>query len=351
MTVRNQKTKKPRPWWRYPLWALGVLTVLAGLVLLGARLYFRIPVGAYYKASEHGFLIPDCNRGFVAQGIAYDGETDRFLVNGYQKDNIASPIYIIAPGAKKPDKTIRMAMPDGSDYTGHAGGIARYGEYIYVADGGEHRLLVFSSQSVYDAEDGSSVTAIGTFDTAVSDTDYVGPAFVTVDGDRLVTGEFYRNPNYQTPESHKFTTLAGDYQQALAVEYKLDGQARYGIETTPVKAYTLPDLAQGMCFDGGRIYVSTSWGTALSHIYQYDEDRLQLQGNIALLGMELPLYALDSAALLVDGVIAPMSEEIVIVDGKLYTMCESASNKYIFGKFTSAKWCYATDVETFFSKP
>ena len=39
-----------------------------------------------------------------------------------------------------------------------------------------------------------------------------------------------------------------------------------------------------------------------------------------------------------------MSEEIVIVDGKLYTMCESATNKYIFGKFTSAKYCYATDI-------
>lgn len=348
MAIKKEQTKKTHPWWSYPLWALGVLAVLVALVLLGARLYFRIPVRDYYRASEHGFQIPDCNRGFVAQGIAYDGETDLFLVNGYQKDNIASPIYLVAWGARKPDKTIRMALPDGSAYTGHAGGIAGYGDYIYVADGEKRRLLVFSRQSIYDAADGDSVAAIGTFDTAVSDEDYIGPAFVTVDGDRLVTGEFYRNPNYQTPESHKFTTLSGDYQQALAVEYKLDGQARYGIEPTPVKVYTLPDLAQGMCFDGGRIYVSTSWGTALSHIYQYDESRLQLQGNITLLGMELPLYALDSAALLVDGVIAPMSEEIVIVDGKLYTMCESASNKYIFGKFTSAKWCYATDVEEFF---
>ncbi|MCM1193250.1 MAG: hypothetical protein NC389_12580 [Acetatifactor muris] len=348
MANKACKDKKKHPWWSYLLWVLGALAALVALVLLGARLYFRIPVSSYYRVSERGFLIPDCGRGFVAQGIAYDEQSGRFLVNGYQKDNIASPIYVIAPGAKKPDKTIRMALPDGTGYTGHAGGIAIYGDYIYVADGGGHRLLVFSSQSVYDAADGSSVAAIGVFDTAVSDTDYIGPAFVTVDGNRLVTGEFYRNPNYPTPESHKFTTLAGDYQQALAVEYELDEQAQYGIVPVPVRAYTLPELAQGMCFDGGKIYVSTSWGTALSHIYQYDEAGLQLQGNIALLGVEIPLYALDSAALLVDGVIAPMSEEIEIVDGRLYTMCESASNKYIFGKFTSAKWCYATDVEAFF---
>ena len=42
-----------------------------------------------------------------------------------------------------------------------------------------------------------------------------------------------------------------------------------------------------------------------------------------------------------------MAEEIAAVDGKLYTMCESATNKYIFGKFTSAKYCYATDLSKY----
>ncbi len=348
MDNKAEKTKNRHPWWTYLLRVLCVLAILVALFFLGVRLYFRLPVWDYYRASEHGFLIPGCSDDFIAQGITYDEEQNRFLVNGYQKDGTASPIYFVAPGARKPERLIRMALPDGSDYTGHAGGIAIYGDYVYVADGGGHRLLVFAYQSICEAADGESVAAMGIFETAVSDTDYIGPAFVTVNGDRLVTGEFYRNPNYQTPDSHKITTLAGDYQQALAVVYQLDGQAEYGIIPTPVLAYSLPDLAQGMCFDGGKIYVSSSWGTANSHIYQYDREKLQLQGNIALLGTELPLYALDSAALLTDGVIAPMSEEIEIVDGRMYTMCESASNKYIFGKFTSGKWCYATDVETFF---
>ena len=43
--------------------------------------------------------------------------------------------------------------------------------------------------------------------------------------------------------------------------------------------------------------------------------------------------------------IAPMSEEIVLVGGKTYVMCESASDKSIFGKLTSANFCYATDLE------
>ena len=348
MTQKLNRNKKKHPWWVYFTRVIGILAVMVAVILLGARLYFRIPVSAYYQASEKGFLIPGCNDNFVAQGIAYDKDKDRFLVNGYQKDGIASPIYIMAPGGKTPDKTVRMALPDGSAYTGHAGGIAIYSDYVYVADGGRHRLLVFDYESIYNAADGESVAAIGTFSTAVSDTDYVGPAFVTVDGNRLITGEFYREPEYPTPDSHKVTTLAGDYQQALGVEYQLDAQAEYGIIPVPVSAYSLPDFAQGMCIDSGKAYISTSWGATFSHIYQYDLSKLQLQGNIALLGMELPLYSMDSAALLSDGKLPPMSEEIVIVDSKLYTMCESASNKYIFGKFTSAKWCYATDVETFF---
>ena len=164
MAMKTEKIKKRHPWWSYPLWALGVLAVLVALVLLGARLYFRMPVRDYYQASERGFLIPDCSRGFVAQGVAYDGQSGRFLVNGYQKDHSTSPVYIIAPEARRPDKTIWMALPDGSDYTGHAGGIAVYGDYVYVADGEKHRLLVFSRQSIYDAADGDSVAAMGTFD-------------------------------------------------------------------------------------------------------------------------------------------------------------------------------------------
>ena len=65
---------------------------------------------------------------------------------------------------------------------------------------------------------------------------------------------------------------------------------------------------------------------------------------VTVSGISIPLYELDSASLIKDYKFAPMSEEIVFVDGKLYTMCESASDKYIFGNLTNAKWCYYTDL-------
>lgn len=93
-----------------------------------------------------------------------------------------------------------------------------------------------------------------------------------------------------------------------------------------------------MCFDGGSVYLSTSYGLAFSHIYVYDASALAPQGELA----GVPLYALDSASLTADRKLPPMSEEIEILDGRLYAMCESASQKYFFGKLTGGGWCYAT---------
>ncbi len=327
---------------------LASLVALVLLVLLGARLFFRIPVNSYYKASEKGFVIPALNDGFVAQGISYDELSSTFLVTGYMTKKTASPLYLVKKDAKKPEKSLKLLLPDGNDYTGHSGGICLAGDYVYVADGGQRRLLVYSYADVKAAADGSGVKAIGEFKTSVSDEDYVKPAFVTSDGKYIIVGEFYREGNYPTPDSHKFTTKAGDYEQALGAAFEIDENAEFGIKAEPSYLFNLPDQVQGMYATGDTVYVSTSWGTSKSHIMVYDRAKLEDQGTIKALGGEYPLLAFDSAALKYDKVIAPMSEEIVIVDGKLYVMCESASNKYVFGKFTSAKWCYATDIDSFF---
>ena len=64
-----------------------------------------------------------------------------------------------------------------------------------------------------------------------------------------------------------------------------------------------------------------------------------------MLNQETKLMCLDADSLIHDEKLPPMSEEIEIVDGKIYTMCESASKKYFFGKITDADWCYATVIE------
>lgn len=323
--------------------ALCGVVVFVGIVLLGAIGYFKLSVASYYSASEKAFKIPGLADGFIPQGMKFDEKSQNFFLTGYTSNHTASPVYVVSKDGKT-SKCVRLKNADGGDFTGHAGGIGVFGDWVYIAD--SRGVIVYDYNEILSAKDGDGVKSIGEFSTKATDDDYLKVSFISVANDKIVVGEFYREQNYKTLESHKLTTKAGDYNQALAVEYSLSTTATdtFGIVPTAEKAYSLPDQVQGMTFDGGKVYLSISYGVAFSNILEYDESALVRQDDISVLGETMPLYAMDSASLTKSYKIAPMSEEIVIVDGKLYVMCESASKKYIFGNLTGATWCYKTDL-------
>ncbi|MBQ9414466.1 MAG: hypothetical protein IJU16_05000 [Clostridia bacterium] len=322
---------------------LCVLLAFILTVLVGARLYFRLPVGGYYAASDKAFTIPGLSDNFVPQGLSYDGSSSLFFVTGYQKGGGASPVYLVNE-ADNTAKKVLLTDEDGGDFTGHAGGLSVYGRFVYVAGGYDHGLYVYSRDAMIEAAEGDHIPLLGVFDTKISEDDGLGVAFTAVKDGLLFVGEFYRDPNYPTPDSHKFTTPTGEYNQALALAYELDDRCLLGLRDNPVIALSLPDLVQGMAFDGERLYLSTSYAVAFSHVYAYDSLKAARFGSLAIDGNAVPLYVLDRDSLLADYQFPPMAEEIEMVDGKLYTMCESASNLYIFGKLTGGSWCYATDL-------
>lgn len=317
------------------------IVLLLFVIVIGAIIYFRVPVNSYYTASERGFKIPAINSGFVPQGIDYDEESDSFYITGYMTDSSASPIYIVDKATGEITSTTLIMNMDGTPFDGHAGGLTVNGDYVYIAGGHDCCLYVMEKRAVIE---GGEQNIIGTFSNKVSEDDYLGSAFVFVSEDNLVVGEFYREGNYPTLMSHKLTTTGGDYNQALAIVYPLDEEAQFGISSNPSTAISLPDLAQGMLIDNDDVYVSMSWGTSKSTISRYSLSVADNGKTIDVLGFTLPLLELDSKSLIDSETIAPMSEEIVKCDGRIYTMCESASNKYFFGKLTGGQYCYATDI-------
>lgn len=332
-----------------PLWialiALGSLAALVTLVVVGAIAYFRLPVSDYYAASGKTFVIPDIKNDYVPQGMHYCPEEQVFLLSGYSASGRPSPVYVMDTEGNVQAK-VTLQKTDGTPFVEHGGGIARFGDFVYVA-GDDARLHIFSFAEIMVADRGAAVRAKGEFSLKVSEDDYLIPAFVTVYKNTLVVGEFYREKEYPTPDSHHMTTAAGDKHHALALRFTLSESAEFGISPSPTLAFSLPDQVQGMTFseNGERVYLSTSWGLSFSHILEYDMTKLQRDGEITVLGKSVPLYAMDSATLLKGYKIAPMSEETVMLDGKLYVLCESASDKYIFGRLIGGKWCYATDLE------
>lgn len=339
MSASATSTRRP---FKIVLIVLASLLAFVLLILLGACAYFRLSVAEYYSNSERTFKIPGVHDGMVLQGLAYDSSTEEFYVTGYRTDGAASQVGIVKDNAQV--KIISLSDENGVPFTGHVGGITLTQDYVYIADG--NGLIVYSHADFTAAQDGASVRALGVFSTA-SDDDSLSVAFTHVEGDTLYVGEFYREGNYATPDSHKYTTATGDSNTALILAYKLNADEQFGISPTIEAVYSVTGLVQGMCFDEeGRFLLSTSYGPAFSHIYIYDEPKEE--GEFTVLDQTAPLYVLDSSNLVLDMKIAPMSEEIVVVDNKLYVMCESASNKYIFGKFTSAQYCYATDLSAYF---
>lgn len=324
-----------------------ILAVLIGLVLLAllaVRAYVMLPVASYYKASDKAFVIPGLSDDFVPQGFSYDAEKGYFLLSGYSSDDGASPVYIVDKESGKTVKEILLAKENGDAFTGHSGGIDFYGDNVYIAGGGKNCLYVFSYSEMLNAQKGESVKCKGEFSLKLSDEDYLDASFVTVSGDILTVGEFFLEPKYPTLDTHKITTAAGDNNTALALQFKLSEEAQFGIEKEPLRALSLREKVQGMCFDGGNIYLSTSYSIPHSVIYEYSEESLVGEGDIDILGYSVPCYSLDSTSLIKEYKIPPMSEELVMIDGEMYVMCESACNKYIFGKFASAKWCYKTNL-------
>mgnify|MGYP004558213717 FL=1 len=334
--MKTEKTKSKK--------ALKIVIIIVAVIclfLLGIRAYFRLPVAEYYRNSEKSFLIPGISDGAVLQGLEY--ANGKFLVCGYMSDGSASKIYVVDGKNNSTEKKLLLQKQDGSAYTGHAGGVAVNGKYVYVADGSDKCLYVYLLADIDSASDGGSVKSIGCFSTRVSETDYLSPAFVTVADGKVFIGEFYREENYKTPDTHKIKTASGDENPAIIIAFESDESAPYGISQKISEVYSVRGLVQGMAVTEDRIYLSASYAVAFSHIYTYDKKSPADGGTLSVLGQTAKLYVLDTPV--ADTKIAPMSEEIVVVNGRLYVMCESATNKYIFGKLTGARYCYATDIK------
>ena len=317
---------------------------LTVIVLTSARLYFRIPVRSYYRASEKAFAIPGLSDNMIPQGLDYIESEGLYLVGGYQKDNTPSRIYLIEKESGRTKGYVILGDKNGNGMAIHAGGLAANGRYLYVGGDEEPTVYVFDLSEVLSAGSGVTVKTLGTFDTKYGDYDIRADFMCFSDG-KFYVGEYYRDPNFPTPDSHKVTGPSGETNRALMFSYEVSSSdtSLFGLETVASEVYSLPDKVQGIAIEDNRMWISTSYGAAKSTIACYD-----VFGKNA--GIFDPntgtaeLYILDKSTQVSEFRAPPMAEEIIFVDGKMLIMCESASAKYFFGNLTGGRWCYATDV-------
>lgn len=294
------------------------LLLLAWGILLVARYFIY---SDYYSIKEDVCENPGLSDGFVCQGICYVDQYDKILVSGYMKDGGASRIYVTDRDNDSFYVTLKM---DDKPFDGHVGGIASYQENVYIAD--DERLYALSVRSILSADNGDEIS--------LSDNAPVNNAasFCFADDNYVYVGEFHDGGKYVT--DHPYETDGGTY-------YAIMSRYKHSDLTKPDRVYSIRDKVQGMCMtEDGKIVLSTSYGLSDSVYYVYDEEKA-VDSGLTLDGA--PVYYLSECETELK---APaMAEGMDVMDGKVITLTESASDKYIFGKFFFANKIVALDIE------
>jgi hypothetical protein len=276
----------------------------------------------YYSVKTNVCTNPGLNDGFVCQGIAVSEKNGVILVCGYMKDKSNSRIYVT--DFESNSYYVNLTR-DGEKYTGHAGGLAITGDTLYLANA--KKIYSFPLDSVLSSQNGDTVD-IGS-GTKVN----TNASFVYTDEKYLYVGEFHDGGKYVI-ENHEHETAEGMHY-ALCTKYALNDL------TSPIAVYTLRNNVQGVCFTpGGKVVLSTSYGLTDTVYYVYDLENVTDSGKTF---DGAPVYYLDKLEKEIHG--PAMGEDLDYYDGKIITLTESASDKYIFGKLFGATKIVALDID------
>lgn len=274
----------------------------------------------YYAVKESLGTNPGLNDGYIPQGVSYLPEEDTYLTSGYMSDKSASRIYSLDSEEKVRYTELYV---DGKPSTMHAGGMTVVGEKVLVASG--DKIHLFSLSDVLNEEKSEQIAEYAVNNAA---------SFCFAKGDYLFVGEFHDGGKYVT--DHPYQTSDEETHYAIVSQYRLD---EMGEDWRPVAMYSVTNRVQGFCVtDTGRIVMSTSYGIATSHYLVYDlslnpiedVDRMFLAADV--LDQGIPVIYLDKDNLVEDLRGPAMAEDLDYHDGKVITVMESASNKYLFGK-------------------
>ena len=307
----------------------------------------------YYREGEVVAKIPGLNNGFRPQGVFYDEESGAYLYSGSKGEHAA--LYVVDKSGN--EKALTPLYRDTDERSiGRGGAIVRVGDYVYVCDNENQNnsingiLYIFRYKDIMNAKDGTTVLCIGK-----QDTDCAMSAMFT-DGNYLYVGEFY-NPgtNYSTHKTHRYVTPEGDEQNAMLFAYKLNADGTLlttelpdGEETEqvlyPAFALSLPDHVTGFAVKNGVVMLTRGieWQySSLEYYYTWCETA----DTVKVSGIEIPIRYLDSDDY-IKSVKLPMCARNVTLteDGRVAVVFESASKRYIVGKFFFAYNLVAFDV-------
>ena len=255
----------------------------------------------------------------------YNGEMV-VVTSGYMTNNSPSRIYIT--NEKNESRYVEVYVKSGPSKA-HLGGIAISNGVVYICRGSD--ISVITLEELMTADDKIVITenheVINKASSCFADDKY------------LYVSEFASSGSFE--KDHYVETNDGVYSAICSV-YSLDDL------DTPLWVYSTRNKVQGFCVtDNGTVVLSTSQSFYSSEYYIYNKENIRLSESEYVYDKEdnksLPLYILDNPSNVIKGTC--MSEDLSYYNGKVYSLTESACNKYILGKFFFAFDIFSLDIE------
>ncbi len=273
-------------------------------------------------------LIPETENGYVPQGYCYSESLDMHFVS-YYHDEKASIISIVDGKSGNRIKTLILKKSNGKDFTGHAGGIAEDGNYLYLVDG--KKIYRFAMASVLLTPDGGSLFLAEKINTDVK------CSYLNSDGTYLYAGEFYtytEKGSYDTDKSHHMSISLFETTYSRCNAYKIS-ELEFSVDSDeisiPSMIFTTPNCVQGFArMQDGTIALSISYGRNNNSSLRYFEDvtKNEADFNVQYGETTVPAYHLCNSRKTENLRQPPLLEGIDDMNGRVAGIFESCAYKY-----------------------
>ncbi|MCR5783655.1 MAG: hypothetical protein K6G90_13090 [Clostridia bacterium] len=258
----------------------------------------------------------------VPQGIAVYKEMNAVLISAYSHADRGSVIFALDRTTGNVIAEYHIYRASGNTANSHFGGIAVSRYNLYIAD--YNSTISYIPLSALNVKDGSSVdlTISGTADAAAF-MNGANTSFAGADAGMLWTGNFYHEGN------SSYDRRASEESGAVLLCFPLSGGSSEeewsnltngGDFITPAHTLHIPDSisdVQGAYLTNDKAYLSASYGrNADGTLWIADVDYDA--------GQVIKKNTASVSAL-------PACEDVDIIDGRLYTLSESACYHYMGG--------------------
>ena len=278
------------------------------------------------------FTIPGLLEGVIPQGICYNALLNSYIISNYYEDEAyPSVITIVSAKTGKFEKALFLQYDDGTDYKGHAGGIACSDDYIFISSDGQ--CFTISLEAVIKTENYGSVNFESNFKLNTKG------SFAAFYDDVLWFGDFIESDKKEREKATLVKTLdSGETFYAFCEGYILEnGLPKFKSINSMQNGYVpdyyiaIPEQVQGMAFSKtGNIIFSTSYGRKNnSHLYIYEDVLISERvGTVDIDGNIINLLACSNENLLKAITALPMSEGMTQSKYGVTLVFESGAEKY-----------------------